>query len=270
MSIPDPTTGERRPTTCIRRSPADGRRRQRRPKAAKSGLRAGPISSTGHVAADVSPDGKTIALITNYPNPFNLFLGPHLGFLPAGRDPLAQVRSATTIRPQVRRQAGGLHLQPALGGGRGSAHRDLHRRHQRPRFLNAAGHAWLSWSPDGKWIAAEKTDGKRVVMWSSSTPRPARKRPLQRRRVVRRRRGRGRTGGRLPARRGDRYRPGPRPRARQSVRHGADHRVDRVGALLDGTSRPAWFTPASEPPTPVPTAPPASVPASSGPSPSGP
>ena len=38
-----------------------------------------------YVQPDVSPDGKTIVLITNYPNPFNLFFGPQLGFMPGRR-----------------------------------------------------------------------------------------------------------------------------------------------------------------------------------------
>ena len=191
-----------------------------------------------YVQPDVSPDGKTIALITNYPNPFNLFLGPHLGFLPAGgRHALgADPRPVQSARPQrsglePRRQAGRLHLQPAVGGDRRSAHRaSTPSPPSSMRFLSAAGYARPSWSPDGKWIAAEKTDGKGrdVVILNASTGAEVARLTNDGESFAPTWSPDGTAVAFLHAQ-GDRHRPGPRrPGARQPVRDGPDHRPHRV------------------------------------------
>jgi Tol biopolymer transport system component len=139
------------------------------------------------------------------------------------------------------------------------------------RFLSAAGYARPSWSPDGRWIAAEKTDGKGrdvVILNASSGAEVARL---------------TNDGGSFaPTWSPD----GTAVAFLHAQGTGIDLDLAVLGpgspfatsqiialtesSLLDGTSRPAWFIPALELPTPVPTAPPASAPASNGPSPGGP
>lgn len=231
-----------------------------------------------YVQPDVSPDGKTIALITNYPSPFNLFLGPHLGFLPAGGG-TPSVPTLAQFNPLG-------HNDPAWSpdgklvaftynqrsGAIGDPRIAIYTvATKKMRFLSAAGYARPSWSPDGKWIAAEKTDGKGrdVVLLNATT---------------------GAEVARL-TNDGGSFAPTWSPDGTAVAflhAQGAGIDLDLAvlgpgspfataqiialteSSLLDGTSRPAWFIPASEMPTPVPTAPPASAPASNGPSPSGP
>ncbi|MFI5262651.1 MAG: TolB family protein, partial [Candidatus Limnocylindrales bacterium] len=67
----------------IMRMAADGRAA----KAIKSGLLSfggGTHFFDWYLQPDVSPDGSTLAVITNYPSPFNLSRGPVLAFMPAG------------------------------------------------------------------------------------------------------------------------------------------------------------------------------------------
>lgn len=251
------------------------------PKVIKSGLltfSGGTHFFDWYLQPDLSPDGKTLAMITNYPDPFDLSTGPTLAFLPSGGG-TPSVPSLGQFQPLG-------HDDPAWSpdgklvaftynqrsGAIGDPRIALYTvSTRRMRFLSAAGYARPSWSPDGKWIAAEKTDGKSrdVVLLSAST---------------------GAEVARL-TNDGESFAPTWSPDGsavaflhEQGTGIDLDLAVLGPGSpfattqiialtessLLDGTSRPAWFIPAAQLPTPVPTVPPASASPSSAPSPSGP
>lgn len=250
-------------------------------KAIKSGLLAFPGGThffDWYLQPDVSPDGRTLALISNYPDPFDLERGPALAFLSVGGG-----TPSVPVLPQFNPLG---HNDPAwspngrlvaftynqrsgsLGDPRIAIYTVATRRMS---FLSGTGYDRPSWSPDGKWLAVEKTDGKGrdIVILNAST---------------------GAEVARL-TNDGESFAPTWAPDGTAVVflhaqGTGIDMDLALLGpgspfstaqilvltesSLLDGTSRPAWFTPANELPTPPPTAVPSIATPSNGPSASAP
>lgn len=213
-----------------------------------------------YLQPDVSPDGRTLALVTDAPDPFRRDLT--LGFLstkggavsvpnlsevsPLGHSDPAWSPDGRTVAFTYNQRSG------AIGSPRIALYTVATRK---MRFLTGPGFARPSWSPDGRWIAAERTDGKGrdVVILSARD---------------------GSEAARL-TNDGASFAPTWAPDGSAvAFLHAQGEGIDlhlvvlapgnpfgvkevlelTTASLLDGTSRPAWYIPPELLPTPSPSA----------------
>ena len=201
----------------------------------------------------VSPDGKTIALVTDAPEPRGEQRRPpvlrhrHEEARRSRRSPRSG-RSATRTRVAARRQVPAVRAERPRRGARRAGHHPLRRRDEEGRARSPApGYLEPSYSPDGRYIAATKTSRSAPTSSSSTPRRPRAAARHRRRRVVgadlvagRRRRSRSSTS---TARSSTCSWPGSTGERPGLDGQGDDRRLTEVSGL-DAASRPDWFIPA--------------------------